>query len=349
MKRLIEYSAACLFTTIMIGALLTGASAQPRPQSTGYTVALPLVLGGSSAGGPGGNPSNPGGNPSNPTGNTPAELVGTWYSGQLLNTQLYDPAERQWHDAGGLGHTYTFEANGTYMLASALEIKSGMFCESHVWKYERGTVQAEGANLLLTPSTSRTRTVVDCGSHTDTELEGDHATITVPWQLGLDAQGHTTLQLNEAHGLTSYFKDGLSPQMLGAWRKGDVHAEDFYDPAANVWAAPTGEGEWYRFNADGSYQHGEVALEYGAGDCNFVVLTYQTGRLSGSGSTIMLQPEGGMRTRANLCDTDQFTDQPLGAGDPERWIWSLGQADGASTLGLIRIEVFRQRTLVRDE
>ncbi|HEU5090517.1 MAG TPA: hypothetical protein VFT99_23845, partial [Roseiflexaceae bacterium] len=198
----------------------------------------------------------------------------------------------------------------------------------------------------LTPSLSRTRTVIHCGSSSDTELEGDHATYDVPWQVGQDEKGHTQLALTEAQGVTTYFKDGIAPQMLGTWRRGAVQSEGFYNPATGEFAYPTGKGEWIRFKADGTFERGEVDFEYISDECNRAIVTYQTGTFTGSGSLITLHGTGGMRTRANLCDLNDQTDEQLGAVESQRWTWSL--ADDGNTLGMIRIEVFRQYTYERE-
>lgn len=284
-----------------------------------------------------------------PAGSLPAELAGTWYSGQLLNLSLWDPVNKTWQDAGGLGHTYVFETNGRFVLASFLHIQSGLSCESRVWKYQTGVARVDGATLVLTPSINRTRTKIDCGSHTDTDLEGAHSPIRIPWALGEDGKGHTQLVLQEAQGETAYYKDGVGQQVLGAWQTGEAFSVGFYDPASQAWVEPSGAGEWYRFNADGTYQHGAVELLFSDNECKDAVMTYDAGVLTGSGSTVTLLPQFRVRRMVNLCAPDDGVDELLASGDEERWTWSVTEQPAGRTIDLIRVSTgFRQRILVRE-
>ena len=62
---------------IAFGLNLSGVYAQPRPQSQGQAVYLPLLLGGATS-------RTPAPTPTPPQGSLPTALVGTWFSGQLL-------------------------------------------------------------------------------------------------------------------------------------------------------------------------------------------------------------------------------------------------------------------------
>ncbi len=284
-----------------------------------------------------------------PGGRLPAELVSTWFSGQLLNISLYDPVRKVWDDAGGLGHTYAFDADGGYVLASFLHIKSGPFCESRVWKYEKGSARSDGAKLLVTPSAAQTRTKIDCGGSSDTDTLGSFATYQIPWQLGDDGKGHSELTLTEAHGPTKYFKDALGPHVLGAWQTGDVRSSAFYDPESNMWAQPTGLGEWFRFNANGTFDNGKIELRYVDGACDDAVMTYRGGALTGSGSTIVLKTQKTLRRVVNLCSKSQVSDETLSQVDDERWTWSVTQEPAGQTLNLIKVSAgFQQRILLKE-
>jgi hypothetical protein len=321
-------------------SLLGGIGARADGPNTIY---LPLLAGG---GAPITQPPPP---PPPPGGSLPAELAGTWYSGQLLNRQLYNRDTGLWSDPGGLGHMYVFGADGSYVLASYLKLGEGTICVSTVWKYHAGTARVEGEMLLLTPSYARTRTQIACGGNSESETEGPLTTAAIPWQVGQDEQGHTRLQLAEEHGVTLYFKDGLEPRVLGGWRDGELSRAGFYDPASGQWGEPSTTGEWFYFAGDGSYSRGEVRVEYG-GACQQAVMIYEEGSLRGSGSDIVLESNGSLQRRIDLCDPSQVSDRTVTADKYERWSWSLRQGDGGPILDLLRIEGgFRQRTLVRDE
>lgn len=315
-----------------------GASAaRPAQQpAAATTVYLPMV-------------SVPPGRAAPPPPALPASLVGTWYSGQLLNLRLYDPATGIWSDAGGLGHMYVFGANGAYTLVSFLKLGEGTTCVSSVAKYEKGSARASGATLLLTPSVSRTRTKI-CGSTPPSEVEGPHTTYSLPWELGEDASSHTRLWLQEPQGRTEYYKDGLGPQVVGAWANSDGGAIGLYDRARGQWAEPTGENsEWYAFSANGTFRHGVVESQYGDDPCRLVRMSYEEGKLGGRGGDVILEATLALRRTVVLCDPSQFEDETLST-QYERWTWAIPAESEGSRLDLLRIEGgFRSITLYRVE
>lgn len=303
-----------------------------------HTVYLPLIA--SSR-----RPSAP--TPAPTPGNLPAALVGTWFSGQLLNLTYYNRDTGVWGSAGGLGHMVVFAAGGNYTRVSHLELGGGSTCVSSVDVYNTGAARVEGEQLILTPSYVRTRTVT-CGS-TTSDTEGPYNTTTLPWRVGEDAERHTRLWLGEPQGETAYYKDGLAPQVSGSWANGDGGAVELYDQASDSWAEPTGEQSvWYALGADGRYRHGRVDVGFGDDPCRPITMTYEAGTLAGSGSQLTLKPQVVLRHVVSLCDPSDFADEVLTPGDQERWTWWF-EADG-ETLTLLRVSSgFRQVALVRVE
>lgn len=283
--------------------------------------------------------------PTLPRGSVPAKLVGTWFSGQLLNLTYYNRDTGVWGNAGGLGHMIVIAADGSYTRVSHLEIGGGSTCVSSVDVYSAGVARAEGNQLLLTPSYARTRTVT-CGT-TVSDTEGPYDTAAIPWRVGEDEQRHTRLWLSEAQGETAYYRDGVGPQVIGGWATGDGGAVELYDPATGAWADPTGASSvWYNFGADGSYRHGRVEAGYGGDPCRPIAMTYEAGTLEGSGSELRLQPTAVLRHTVSLCDPTDFYDEALAPGAQERWTW-LFAADG-ETLSIIRVSSgFQQHMLSR--
>lgn len=305
--------------------------------TTAANVYLPLILTSSAGGAP------------PPAGALPAELVGTWYNGQILNLQFYNRDTGVWSDAGGLGHMYALNANGTYTLVSYLKLGEGTTCVSTVAKYQSGTASVNGNTLLLTPGVNRTRTTTCGGPASD--IEGSHATYSLPWQVGEDANSHTRLWLDEPQGRTEYYKDGLAPQVIGNWANGDGGAIWVYDPDSNQWAMPTGaNSEWYAFYADGTFRHGVVDAGFGGDPCWPVTMRYEEGVLSGRGGDVMLETTAAIRRIVNPCDPDNDSVELLSVGAYERWTWGIPAASGGNTLNLLRIEGgFRNITLSRVE
>ncbi len=318
---------------VVVGLLVTALlGSQGARADSGTTVYLPLIRG---AGEP----------PPPPGGTLPAELVGTWFSGQLLNLSYYNRDTGVWGSAGGLGHMVVLAADGSYTRVSHLELGGGSTCVSSVDVYHVGAARVQGDQLLLTPSYARTRAVT-CGS-TTSDTEGPYTTTALPWRVGEDDGGHTRLWLSEPQGETHYYKDGVGPQVLGAWATGDGGAVALYDPASDSWADPSGESSvWYALGANGRYSHGRVEAGFGLDPCRLITMTYEAGTLAGSGSQLTLQPEAVRRHTVSLCDPSDFEDTALAPGSEERWTWSFA-ADG-ETLSLIRVSAgFRQHLLAR--
>lgn len=335
-KRLICYSPALLALIVLLGAGWSIApGTQAAPQAGATTIYLPLVIG------------PPGGSPP-PAGSLPAELVGTWFHGQLLNLQFYNRDTGIWSDAGGLGHMYVFGADGSYTLVSYLKLGEGTTCVSTVAKYESGTAHAAGSTLLLTPSVARTRTQI-CGNPSATDIEGSHDTYSLPWQVGLDANSHVKLWLDEVQGRTDYYKDGLAAHVIGDWANNDGGAIWLFDPESGQWVDPTGvSSEWYAFYPNGTYRHGVIDAGFGDDPCRTVTMRYEEGILGGSGSNITLETTAGLRHTVSLCDPSDAIDEPLSAGSFERWSWGIPIDAGGNTLDLLRIEGgFRSIHLLR--
>lgn len=323
---------AALLATALIGAFTA------RADET-HTIYLPMLSGPTRASAPA--------PPPPPTGSLAAELIGTWFSGQLLNLNYYNRDSGVWGSAGGLGHMLVFTADGHYTRVSHLELGGGSTCVSSVDVYHTGTARTQTGQLLLTPSYARTRTVT-CGA-TTSDTEGPYDTTALPWRVGEDAEYHTRLWLAEPQGETAYYKDGLGPQVIGAWANGDGGAIELYDPASDSWADPTGENSvWYALSADGRYRHGRVEAGFDSDPCRAITMTYEEGTLVGSGAELRLQPVAALRHTVSLCDPSDFVDEALLPGDQERWSWWFS-ADGGR-LTLLRVSAgFRQLTLVRTE
>lgn len=310
-------------------ALLAALAGAPAARAgSGATVYLPLIRTAGEAA---------------PGGDLPAELVGTWFSGQLLNLNYYNREAGVWDSAGGLGHMLVLGADGRYTRVSHLELGGGTTCVSSVDVYQVGAARAEGGQLWLTPSYARTRTVT-CGS-TTSDTEGPYAAAALPWLIGEGPERHTRLRLDEPHGETLYYKDGVGAQVVGSWASGDGGAAGLYDPASDRWAAPTGASSvWFELGADGRYRAGRVDAGIGGDPCRPVTMTYEAGALGGSGAQITLRPQTVRRHVVSLCDPSDASDTAPPAGGETRWTW-LFAADG-ETLSMIRVSAgFEQHLL----
>ena len=282
---------------IAFGLNLSGVYAQPRPQSQGQAVYLPLLLGGATS-------RTPAPTPTPPQGSLPTALVGTWFSGQLLPRELYDPTTGQWGNANGLGQMYELTANGTYTYLAFYRVENPG-CYSEVSVYRLGTAHADGASLTLRPATVKTRTVISCGGRKETVADGPYHARTIPWNVGYNQFGVKQLTITEDGKTTSYLKDGMAEELIGAWHKGEIRSAGFYDPATGVFAADPGEGWWISIAADGRYRWGEFAQAQNDQGCAMTGWLYLEGTVSVSGSHITFSPNAGVARVENACTPDQ--------------------------------------------
>ena len=133
----------------------------------------------------------------------PAELAGTWYTGALPLADVYDAATGAWRAQNGLGQTYTFEANGDFTYGAFLRLQAGM-CLTEVSVYRTGTAKAEGGTMTLTPEVAKTRTVVDCGSRSDTTTDGPFDATTLSYDVTAKPDGGMNLTVTD-NGTSMYF------------------------------------------------------------------------------------------------------------------------------------------------
>lgn len=146
----------------LIITLLTPGYVQADSPTTTTGLYLPLVV----KSGNGATPTpenNPTPAPTTPTPTPvnppPAALVGTWFVGNAPLNDFYNPQTGEWRDANGLGQMYVFGADGAYTYTGFLRLQNGQ-CRSEVSVYKRGTVNTQGATLLLNQILAKTRTVV---------------------------------------------------------------------------------------------------------------------------------------------------------------------------------------------
>lgn len=238
--------------------------------------------------------------PPPPSGNKlPTELVTTWYTGVVPPRDYYNPVTGEWRATNGLGQMYEFRANGDFIYAAFLRIQTGQ-CVTEVSVYRHGTVTATNRQLTMTPDVAKTRTMIRCGSNSDSTTDGPFDAKTIPYQVAEDAKGLVQLTLTDGGNDTSFYRQGMVESLVGAWHQGAVRSTGFYDPATQTFAPQNGEGAWYRFNADGTYSFGEFG--YGVnGNCALTGWIYQEGTLTISGSKLTTTPTSGMARMDNAC------------------------------------------------
>jgi hypothetical protein len=281
-----------------------------------------------------------------PGGQLPAEIVGTWFTGVIPPTDFYDPSTGQWRDTNGLGQMYVFGAGGSYTYAGFLRIQNGQ-CRSEVSTYQQGTARAAGGSVTLTPSIAKTRTVIVCGSTSDTTTSGPFDPKTLTWAMGETDGGVEQLLLTDNTSTTSFYRQGMTKRLAGAWRRGEVSSAGFFDPAKQSFAPQAGEGAWYRFNADGTYSFGEFGYGQDENGCALTGWIYQQGTLSVSGSQLTTTPTSGVARVENECYPGQADQKPyVEASRSYAWLFRDRATD--PKLVLIPLEMFQEFEFTRE-
>jgi hypothetical protein len=81
---------------------------------------------------------------------TPERLVGTWSSSRLSTVNYRDRATGSFAPPSGSIFTYTIAATGTYEYSGYMQ--SSLYnCTIVVFRWQRGTIAADGGTLTLTP------------------------------------------------------------------------------------------------------------------------------------------------------------------------------------------------------
>jgi hypothetical protein len=337
MNRLKMLHVTLLCVLITLGATLSSAQAQPRGQAQQSAVYLPLLLGGGHATPP---------PPPPPAGSLPAALVGSWFSGQLLPRELYDPTTGQWGSANGLGQQYAFAADGTFSYLAFFRVEVPG-CASEVSVYRQGSASADGQSLRLRPVTAKTRTVTYCGARKETVTDGPYDEKAIPWATSYNQSGVKQLTITEDGKTTSYFKDGMAEQLVGAWHNGDLSSSDFYDPASGVFTADPAEGWWISITADGRYRWGEFAHATNSQGCELTGWVYLEGAVSVAGGHITFTPSAGVARVENACAPDQPRQEPW-QEDAKGFTWLLRDYPAQPRLVLIPDGRFQEYEFVRE-
>lgn len=131
-------------------------------------------------------------------GIVPSELAANWVSGISPLQDFYNPLTGEWRNASGLGQIYHFTSNGHYVYAAFLRLQTGL-CITEVSTYREGKVKATSDVITMTPTVAKTRTVIQCGTNSETVTDGPFDPATMSYDATADAQGQQQLILTDKH------------------------------------------------------------------------------------------------------------------------------------------------------
>jgi hypothetical protein len=129
-------------------------------------------------------------------GMLPSKLAGTWYSGVAPLRDFYNPLTGEWRKANGLGQMYHFESNGRFVYAAFLRLQTGL-CITEVSTYRVGKAKATSDTITMTPTLAKTRTVIQCGSNSETVTDGPFDPVPMNYEVTANAQGQHQLILTD--------------------------------------------------------------------------------------------------------------------------------------------------------
>jgi hypothetical protein len=124
----------------------------------------------------------------------------------------------------------------------------------------------------------------------------------------------------------------LPAELLGTWTHGSISALGFYSPTTGTFGPPSGEGTFYTFNADGSYEMGGL-LQTSLGSCSTDAYTDMTGNATAAGGTLSLNPASGTTHWTHSCDSSADSTVPAVLA-PHAYPYQLATENGQSVLYL---------------
>lgn len=131
-----------------------------------------------------------------PNGTVPAELVGSWYYGNVSPTNYYNPGSGGWSNAYGTGMFYTFKADGSFEFG--YQVYAGSYgCVNTVMWYKAGAVNADPATHTVTvsPRVALLNSQDNCQPEFNYEKEIDKSVEHLTWRFGQDEWGYDALFL----------------------------------------------------------------------------------------------------------------------------------------------------------
>ncbi|MER6629097.1 hypothetical protein ABT301_12755 [Streptomyces sp. NPDC000987] len=149
----------------------------------------------------------------------------------------------------------------------------------------------------------------------------------------------------------------VSAQLVGEWQEPSDYLTlgkrnlDIYDPQSGWPSDPDAvrAGSGIRITADGHYVwSGYTATNISGSACHSRALTYQRGRATQDGQTIILEPEINRQAYQGGCNSDSDMDAEQDHS-PQRWGWQRTTDDqGRVHLKLVSVEKSHDYVLVTD-
>ncbi len=131
-------------------------------------------------------------------------------------------------------------------------------------------------------------------------------------------------------------RTAVPAELVGAWHHGSVSSINFYNPTTGSWANGYGEGLFYKFNSDGTFEYGwqVYANSYG---CSSRALVYKKGTVTVDPATSTIQVYVTMARvhGEDSCAPSSNCDRPVPLIN-ETLIWEFGKDEYGNTVLWLR-------------
>jgi hypothetical protein len=116
-------------------------------------------------------------------------------------------------------------------------------------------------------------------------------------------------------------------ELVGSWYYGSVSPTNYYNPGSGQWSNAYGEGMFYTFKADGTFEFG-YEVQAGSYGCTNTVMWYKSGGVNAdpSAQTVTVRPRVALLNSKDNCRPEWNYEKEIDKS-PEQLSWRFGQDD----------------------
>jgi hypothetical protein len=114
-------------------------------------------------------------------------------------------------------------------------------------------------------------------------------------------------------------------ELVGSWYYGSVSPTNYYSPGSGQWSAGYGEGMFYTFNADGTFEFG-YEIQAGSYGCTNTVMWYKSGGVDSdpAAQSVTVRPSVALLNSRDNCHPEWNYEKPIDPS-PEQLSWRFGK------------------------
>lgn len=117
----------------------------------------------------------------------------------------------------------------------------------------------------------------------------------------------------------------VPPELVGSWYYGSVSPTNYYNPNSGQWSNAYGEGMFYTFKADGTFEFG-YRVYAGSYGCTNTMMWYKSGSMSSepAAKTVTVRPKTALLNSKDNCRPEWNYEKEIDKS-PEQLGWRFGQ------------------------